>query len=326
MINSRSRSRATTGFTLIELLVVIAIIAILAAILFPVFAQAKTAAKKTQVLSAQKQIGLAVIMYSGDNDDVYPRQDNCVDKSSLNPALNNRPFNLGGVGCVSTPFFYRTNHFSWQKWVVPYTKSVELVKHPGRPVNDDRTSSCPNGNWSDCGQLSGGLAINLGVTGALNTLGDPNRTGAIRNAAVGGGTQSGLARPSETMLLFEIGNPNVAFAATLRPSDENGTVQSHYPVAIRELWQREFQTVSSTCVPTGTTDSKRVFADGITIGYADGSAKWLTTGKFLGNTPTAAQYGFTGAVPCGATGGTVTGPAKANINTGIDFPMWGLGQ
>jgi len=61
------------GFTLIELLVVIAIIAILAAILFPVFAQAKAAAKKTQDLSNVKQIGTGIMMYTSDNDDMYPR-------------------------------------------------------------------------------------------------------------------------------------------------------------------------------------------------------------------------------------------------------------
>ena len=61
--------RRAVGFTLIELLVVIAIIAILAAILFPVFAQAKLAAKKTVSLSNLKQIGLSWQMYSGDYDD-----------------------------------------------------------------------------------------------------------------------------------------------------------------------------------------------------------------------------------------------------------------
>jgi prepilin-type N-terminal cleavage/methylation domain-containing protein/prepilin-type processing-associated H-X9-DG protein len=65
-----NRNRA---FTLIELLVVIAIIAILAAILFPVFAQAKEAAKKTQSASNLRQIGLAWTMYNGDADDVLMR-------------------------------------------------------------------------------------------------------------------------------------------------------------------------------------------------------------------------------------------------------------
>lgn len=60
------------AFTLIELLVVIAIIAILAAILFPVFAQAREAAKKTMCLSNMKQLGLGMLMYVGDNDDQFP--------------------------------------------------------------------------------------------------------------------------------------------------------------------------------------------------------------------------------------------------------------
>lgn len=64
------------AFTLIELLVVIAIIAILAAILFPVFAQAKEAAKKTTCVSDTKQTALAAIMYAGDFDDTLPRHDN----------------------------------------------------------------------------------------------------------------------------------------------------------------------------------------------------------------------------------------------------------
>jgi len=60
------------GFTLIELLVVIAIIAILAAILFPVFAQSKEAAKKTACLSNKKQTGTALQIYIADGDDVMP--------------------------------------------------------------------------------------------------------------------------------------------------------------------------------------------------------------------------------------------------------------
>src|SRR2546427_7953539 len=63
-------ARAGRGFTLIELLVVIAIIAILAAILFPVFAQAREAARKTSCLSNIKQITLASLMYAQDYDEV----------------------------------------------------------------------------------------------------------------------------------------------------------------------------------------------------------------------------------------------------------------
>jgi prepilin-type N-terminal cleavage/methylation domain-containing protein len=61
-----------SAFTLIELLVVIAIIAILAAILFPVFAKAKEAAKKTQSISNLKQVGTSTHIYISDYDDVMP--------------------------------------------------------------------------------------------------------------------------------------------------------------------------------------------------------------------------------------------------------------
>lgn len=60
------------GFTLIELLVVIAIIAILAAILFPVFAQAREKARQTTCVSNLKQIGTAFMMYVQDYDETYP--------------------------------------------------------------------------------------------------------------------------------------------------------------------------------------------------------------------------------------------------------------
>ena len=74
------------GFTLIELLVVIAIIAILAAILFPVFARARENARRSSCLSNMKQIGLGMMQYSQDNDERYPPNWHCGTNASSCPA------------------------------------------------------------------------------------------------------------------------------------------------------------------------------------------------------------------------------------------------
>lgn len=91
------------AFTLIELLVVIAIIAILAAILFPVFAQAKAAAKKTQDLSNFKQIGTAIYLYAGDNDDRTMAVDHDNDYQWYDPLYTY----VKSAGVFTTPAYSR---------------------------------------------------------------------------------------------------------------------------------------------------------------------------------------------------------------------------
>ncbi len=133
------------AFTLIELLVVIAIIAILAAILFPVFAQAKEAAKKTVSLSNVKQINLAFVMYNTDNDDYS--------------------LSLGG------------SSGDWTDHLYPYVKSKPMFWDPER--NDIDGGCTPNSpgalastdeyqcrysgygyNWGPVGWRGGGLLLN----------------------------------------------------------------------------------------------------------------------------------------------------------------------
>lgn len=101
---SRSKS-SQHGFTLIELLVVIAIIAILAAILFPVFAKAREKARQTACLSNEKQIGIGVKMYMDDNDGIYPRQ--------------------LGLGTARGVY--------WINAVNPYIKNMQVYNCPDRP-------------------------------------------------------------------------------------------------------------------------------------------------------------------------------------------------
>ncbi|MCW5941742.1 MAG: prepilin-type N-terminal cleavage/methylation domain-containing protein [Fimbriimonadaceae bacterium] len=116
MINAHPRRDRRTAFTLIELLVVIAIIAILAAILFPVFAQAKIAAKKTSSLSNMRQVGTAMLMYLGDYDDVTP-------------ALYY--YDANNLAIPSTQGFYY-----WPVLLLPYTKSESIFLCPADTADD----------------------------------------------------------------------------------------------------------------------------------------------------------------------------------------------
>jgi len=136
------------AFTLIELLVVIAIIAILAAILFPVFAQAKAAAKKTQGLAQMKQVGTAAQLYLGDSDDTYP--------------VVNRTYVPSGWG-IQTAFQLP----SWLAHLQPYTKNTQMLYGPSARYNQ---------------VTDNGSNINLmlpGFTGSWNNN-HPNPPGTLR--------------------------------------------------------------------------------------------------------------------------------------------------
>ena len=114
------------GFTLIELLVVIAIIAILAAILFPVFARAREKARQTSCLSNLKQIGLAFLMYAQDYDEtfLYGRGMNYAD--------------TGGWGAHAAVDEYN----DWPVFVYPYVKNAQVFNCPS--AHKDATLAIEN--------------------------------------------------------------------------------------------------------------------------------------------------------------------------------------
>jgi prepilin-type N-terminal cleavage/methylation domain-containing protein/prepilin-type processing-associated H-X9-DG protein len=97
-----------SAFTLIELLVVIAIIAILAAILFPVFSQAKEAAKASACLSNTRQIGTGVLLYATDYDDTFIPWESASDASGT----------------------AKQREFCWTNTMQPYVKSLAILKCP----------------------------------------------------------------------------------------------------------------------------------------------------------------------------------------------------
>jgi prepilin-type N-terminal cleavage/methylation domain-containing protein len=134
MTRSYGRSaQLRAGFTLIELLVVIAIIAILAAILFPVFAQAKAAAKKTASLSNLKNLGTAANVYMADYDDLFP-----ITYAPEDPASGASGYSWGRF--IATPASYVEATFSPARMnvvnsfvynnILPYTKNEQIFNDP----------------------------------------------------------------------------------------------------------------------------------------------------------------------------------------------------
>src|SRR5688500_18700781 len=186
-----ARHAPRAGFTLIELLVVIAIIAILAAILFPVFAQAREAARKTSCLSNTKQLGLGWLMYSQDYDEAYAMTAYCCtpDGSQMYWISRIEPYvkNAGQLYQPGQQWEDLSNRVSI--FICPnYLKAAPARDEAGNPRDPDSESS---GRWP----LTS-YAPNFSPTTAWWALG---QTWAGENANVG--TQASVGLPAQQIML-----------------------------------------------------------------------------------------------------------------------------
>ena len=185
------------AFTLIELLVVIAIIAILAAILFPVFARARENARRSSCQSNLKQIGLGIIQYAQDYDEKMPRAYYAYPDSSGTPAGNDI------IG-----------DYKWMDVVQPYAKSVQVFNCPSDSFSNGthRAYVYPPSSRNSTLQEFGSYNCNQGYSG----LGQDNSGPLGGNATSQGASLSSMQDVSRTVMISDaVGdNGNASFSTT----------------------------------------------------------------------------------------------------------------
>jgi prepilin-type N-terminal cleavage/methylation domain-containing protein/prepilin-type processing-associated H-X9-DG protein len=248
--------RAKGAFTLIELLVVIAIIAILAAILFPVFAQAREKARQVSCLSNCRQIGLGIMMYVQDYDEVY-----CPYFSGYDPA----------TGTYNPPSWY------WSQLVAPYIQKATGTGSGGQALITDlsRVYVCPNAPVPDaatqrtCGGL--GYSSSYGISDNIVDWWAPN---GIRQSYKPRG-MAAVQAPANAVILVETWDwlcagrlPGAALALSFFDTTQGvngarGTVDGRHSASTRKTAR--------------TVEADRLSLNNVV--FCDGHVKALKTGE-----------------------------------------------
>ncbi len=229
------------GFTLIELLVVIAIIAILAAILFPVFAKAREKARQTSCANNLKQIALGISQYCQDYDERFPSATYAIERnpgSGLPASTAGTPSMAGwSFEDASGGGYSGVNLYSWMDRIFPYVKSIKIFECPSDP-------SWTGTNYPDyglSGNITGGVGAYTGACPPPVSLGD-------------------IKRPSEICMVGDWGGWLGAYPAW---DGVNNTG-----------WFYPYQTDSA-----GTAYKSCVHSEGANMAFADGHVKWLKRGS-----------------------------------------------
>lgn len=270
-------TKRTTAFTLIELLVVIAIIAILAAILFPVFAQAREKARQTSCLSNNKQLGLSVMMYLEDYDETYPLS------YGFYP----------GIGWLSlyshdVPADWATNDPAtvaaygafWANSTQPYVKSLGILACPSGAIYQDPFHA-QNGDFAH----------------PLKPWGNTTYT---YNGLLHGYAQAGVNTPAGLILMWEgYGKVQQAGAAFSYPlldctKDPNGPCAYVPNSAGKDCYGgADYPNGGASYYyslgPNGeaTFATEWIHTQGVTMTFADGHAKWRHLSSTASNDPGA---------------------------------------
>jgi len=219
------RCGRSSGFTLIELLVVIAIIAILAAILFPVFAQAREKARSASCLSNLKQVALSIQMYAQDYDEIFP-------VGAQNDWLN-----------------------SWPVLVQPYIKNLGVFRCPS---DGDTSQSAATVGWGG-GPISYAANAWWMWTGSQNESVGPMPMSQSWLAGYAGKSLASVNRPADTILVTEKHNRDAR-----RGGQSDGNLSNFAPGQLIMGASETFPGVSyaPTIGPLGTRPATAAYPNG----------------------------------------------------------------
>lgn len=223
--------RKTIGFTLIELLVVIAIIAILAAILFPVFAKAREKARATSCTSNMKQLGIGMLQYVQDYDESYPAGNGTwvdgagvVQSNYQGWAGQIYPY-VKTLGIYQCPDDNSTSPATWQL-VVSYGMNYNIMKSTGRIQGLQASELTAAANTVAMFEVKGGLANECSVGGPItcdNTSPTGNGWPSNPQIANNGSYNNGVIATAIVYATGQLGTPFTNSTTYIAPYHTEGS-------------------------------------------------------------------------------------------------------